>query len=228
MKKILIYGGSFDPIHKGHIKVAKKVKTALQIDKVVFELASSPRWKTPYVQPLDRLKMLKMAIMSYSDFEYDLFEYNSSDEINYSYNTALHFKELYPEDELYMLVGYDQVNKLHDWYKIDELSKIVHIVAYNRKGEEVSEANIQKYHVIIIKGKLYNTSSTRIRNFQSIDLDSNVLRYILDNHLYFASKVHNLLSDKRYRHSVEVASLIKNGSIRFTTNENKTIIQKIN
>ncbi|MCH5171640.1 MAG: nicotinate (nicotinamide) nucleotide adenylyltransferase [Erysipelotrichales bacterium] len=207
MKKILIYGGSFDPIHNGHIKVAKKVKTALGIDKVVFELAKAPRWKTPLVESKHRLNMLKMALMPYKDFEYDLFEYNSKDEINYSYNTALYFKELYPNDELYMLIGYDQVNKLHDWYEIDKLSKLVHIVAYNRKGEEVSVDNISKYNVTIVKGPLYSTSSTSVRNFKSIDIDNNVLSYILNNQLYFASKVKNYMSIKRYAHSVEVAML---------------------
>ena len=207
MKKILIFGGSFDPIHNGHIKIAKKVKEALDIDKVVFELASAPRWKTPNVESKHRLNMLKMAIMPYKDFEYDLFEYNSKESVNYSYHTALYFKKLYPQDELYMLIGYDQVNKLHDWYEIEKLSKLVHIVAYNREGEEVNTDNIEKYHVTIIKGPLYNVSSTKVREFNSIDIDSNVLRYILNNHLYFASKVKNYMSVKRYAHSVEVASL---------------------
>ena len=150
MKKILIYGGSFDPIHNGHIKVAQRVKTALGIDKVVFELASSPRWKSPSVDSKHRLNMLKMAIEPYKDFEYDLFEYNSKEEINYSYHTALYFKKKYPECELFMLIGYDQVNKLHDWYEIDKLSELVNIVAYNRKEEEVlSTKNIKKYNLSI-------------------------------------------------------------------------------
>lgn len=222
MARILIYGGSFDPIHNGHIKVAKRVKTALSIDKVVFELAKAPRWKTPHVESKHRLNMLKMAIEPYSDFEYDLFEYNSKEEVNYSYNTALYFKSKYPHDELYMLIGYDQVNQLEDWYEIDKLSTLVHILAYNRKEEVLNIKNIEKYHVTIIKGPLYNVSSTKVRDFKSLELNENVLRYILDNRLYFASKVKNFLSDKRYEHSVSVALLALNVAKHNKINKLKT------
>lgn len=210
MANILIYGGSFDPIHNGHIKVAKKIKKALSIDKVVFELAKAPRWKTPNVDSFHRLNMLKIALEPYKDFDIDLYEFDSKEEVNYSYNTILYFKKKYPNDKLFFLIGYDQLNKFHDWYNADELSKLVQVMAYNRKtNEELNIDNIKKYNIKIINGPYYNVSSTRIRDFKSIDVNPNVLRYILDNRLYFAKEIQEYLSIDRYNHSVEVALLAK-------------------
>lgn len=208
MSRILIFGGSFDPIHNGHIKVANKVKKNLQIDKVYFELAASPRWKTPNVSSKDRLNMLKLAIEGIKCFDIDTYELDSNKEINYSIDTVKYFKNKFPNDEIFFLIGYDQVNKLHDWYKIDELANLANLVAYNRKdNQKLNEENIIKYHVQIVEGPYYNISSTMVRNFKSIEVNKNVLRYMLDNRLYYASKAQNFLSVHRYDHSVEVALL---------------------
>lgn len=208
MSRILIFGGSFDPIHNGHIKVANKVKKNLQIDKVYFELAASPRWKTPNVSSKDRLNMLKLAIEGIKGFDIDTYELDSDKEINYSIDTVKYLKNKFPNDEIFFLIGYDQVNKLHDWYKIDELASLAHLVAYNRKdNQKLNEENIIKYHVQIVEGPYYNISSTMVRNFKSIEVNKNVLRYMLDNRLYYASKAQNFLTVYRYEHSVEVALL---------------------
>ena len=208
MGRILIFGGSFDPIHNGHIKIARRVMKNLHIDMVYFELAASPRWKTPNVSSKDRLNMLKLAIDGIKGFAIDTYELDSNKEINYSIDTVRYFKNKFPHDEIYFLIGYDQLNKLHDWYKIDELANLAHLVAYNRKDNQVlNKDNIDKYHVQIVEGPYYNVSSTMIRDFKSIDVSKNVLRYILDNRLYYASKVQSYLSIHRYNHSVEVALL---------------------
>ena len=207
MARILIYGGSFDPIHNGHINIAKEIMLALNIDRVIFEPALAPRWKTPNVEAKHRLEMLKIAISKYPCFEYDLFEFNSHSEENYSIDTIRYFKNKYPNDELYFLIGYDQLDKLDKWYKIDELSKLTRIVAYNRSGYDKNQGNIEKYHVLLVEGPQFDVSSTEVRELKSIDVDEDVLHYILMNKLYFASKLANRISDKRYYHSVEVAML---------------------
>ncbi len=205
--KILIYGGSFDPIHLGHINIVKHVQEKLQCDKVIFELAASPRWKEPIVEPFHRLEMLKIAIQDYPNFTYDLFEYNSNKEINYTIDTIKYFKSKFKDAELYFLLGYDQLDKLQDWKDIDDLVRFVHIVAYKRDVTLKHQENIEKYHVEVVDGPLFDVSSTQIRNMESIMLDKRVLRYILENGLYFASKIKNMLSSQRYGHSIEVALL---------------------
>lgn len=205
--RILIYGGSFDPIHLGHMNIAKYIKKTLHIDKVFFELAKNPRWKNPNVASNHRLKMLQLAINGLKGFEIDLYEFNSNEKINYTYDTIKHFNTRFKGAQLYFLIGYDQLDKLHEWYKIDELSKMVNFVAYNRKGSLLNQDNVNKYRVQVIEGTLFNVSSSDIRNLKSIYLDKNVLRYILDNKLYYAHNVQSMMSEKRYYHSIEVALL---------------------
>ncbi|MCF0118041.1 MAG: nicotinate (nicotinamide) nucleotide adenylyltransferase, partial [Bacilli bacterium] len=140
MKKVILFGGTFDPIHNGHLAIADTALKQLDADNVIFVLARAPRWKQPNVETKDRLEMLKLAIQDNPSFTFSTYEIDNEEEVNYSYNTALHFvnesKNKNEEIKYYWLIGEDQVDQLDKWYEIDKLSSIVQFVYYGR-GKKV-------------------------------------------------------------------------------------------
>ena len=169
-------------------------------------LAKSPRWKDGYVEAKHRLNMLKIALEDKKWASIDLTEYNSLEEVNYTYNTINKIKDKY-EGPLYLLIGTDQLNKLDKWYKVEELSKLVTFVCVVRKEYQVDEEMVKRYHVTIIREAVSNMSSTKCRNMTCLDLPKKVIDYIIDNELYFTKILHSYIKEKRYRHSVSVANV---------------------
>lgn len=206
MSSIILFGGTFDPIHNGHLHIASMVKSRLNADKVIFVPAKNPRWKDPSATS-SRLEMLELAIKDYKDFEISKFEINSSEKVNYSIDLAKYFRNIYPVDKIYFLIGYDQLEKLHLWYKIDELKDLVKIVAVNRNGYSKAEENIKKYDVELLDIEEKDISSTDIRSLQSLDTPLCVIKYIINHDLYFTGTVKNMMNEKRYKHSCSTGFL---------------------
>lgn len=202
MANIIIFGGSFDPVHNGHLKIALEAYEHLG-GKVVFVPSKYPRWKEPTAQAEHRLKMLKIAIKPYSSFfQVDDLEMNATKNPNYTIDTLRIFKERYPNDNLYLLIGEDQVNKFHGWKDPDEIIALAKVIYYGRNDSSHThvEENVRKYQMEHLEGELSNTSSTDIREMRSVDLPLFVLKYILDHDLYFSKLVHKYYSYERYRH----------------------------
>lgn len=149
-KKILLFGGSFDPIHNAHIELTLQAYNELKVDKCYFILAKNPRWKKPLSSSKQRLEMLELALKDYKQFEISLIEYNSNKEITYTYDTIMEMGN-FNQNEYYYLIGTDQLALLHKWYKIDELSSLVHFVVFKRYAYPVNEENLNKYHCTLLK-----------------------------------------------------------------------------
>ena len=205
MRKIL-YGGSFDPIHLGHLHMAELAHQQLDAD-VIFVPAPISVWKKESAPIEDKIKMIELSIKDKPYFSIDLFEVNSQKETNYSIDTASHFVKEYPNDVFYYLIGADQVNEFHRWKKADELAKIVQIVYFERPNYPVDSGNVEKYHMKKISGDVKDVSSSDIREFKSLEVTDDVLDYILNNHLYVVKKVDTFFDDHRGNHSIEVAKL---------------------
>lgn len=204
--KTIIFGGSFDPIHNGHIEIAKMALETIKADRVIFMLAKKPRWKSINTNENHRLEMLRIALEGIKEFEISLLEYNSNVDVNYTIDTIKSFNKQEGE-ELYFLIGNDQLSKLHNWKDIDELSSLVQFICVDRKGDNINYHNIEKYHIKFFDKQISDTSSTSIRELKSVDVNEKVLRYIINNDLYFINKVRYYINDKRYDHSISVALL---------------------
>jgi nicotinate-nucleotide adenylyltransferase len=209
MKSVLIIGGSFDPIHNGHLQIALKAQQRLKADEVWFLLAKQPRWKKLSTPQNDRIKMLKIAIKDYPQFKYSDFEIKNTKpkEINFTINTAKKFKKLYPDHIFFYLIGTDQLEKLGQWEQIDDLSKIFKFVLANRPGYQSVKSNISKYGVVELGFDGPLVSSTLIRNFLSKDAPADVLNYIAEKGLYLENKLKIDLSELRYDHTLRVTNL---------------------
>ncbi len=206
MKRIIVFGGSFDPIHLGHLHIAERAISFFNADKCLFLPSSKPRWKNLKSSSEHRLKMLELALKDYDKCEICLEEINSNDEVNYSYNTMLRLMQK-EEAEYYFLIGADQLNMLHEWYRIDDLSNLVQIITYRRKCYELNKENLNRYHVQVIEDVCIDISSTEIRTLKKLNTKKEVLNYIVEHDLYFMDKLHNFMSLKRLNHVISVAKL---------------------
>lgn len=201
---IVIFGGSFDPVHLGHIKIAQFVAEEYNAT-VYFVPAKISVWKSESVSIKDKLAMLHLVIDDHPMLKIDEFELNRPEETTYSIETVRYFKKKFPSDTLYFLMGADQAASFHKWNEAEELASLARILYYPRDGIVAPIDNILRYQMELVDGGLYQASATDIRSLSSLYLDERVLNYILEHELYFVNKVKSLYTPERYLHALSVA-----------------------
>ena len=132
--KIGIYGGTFDPIHNGHLILARDAVEKLGLDELLFIPNAVPPHRPggKFAPDALRHEMVLAAIGGEPRFKADDIELRRGG-FSYSFDTVLALKERYPADaELYFLVGGDNIGQLHSWHRIEELKRLVTFVVLNR------------------------------------------------------------------------------------------------
>ena len=201
----IIFGGGFDPIHLGHINMALVAKEVLQ-GEVIFVPAKIAIWKEESISREHKLAMLKLAIGKYDGFSIDTFEMDQKEQPR-SYQTVAYFKEKYPKDKLFFLIGQDQANSFDLWSNPEQIAKDTQIVYYKRPKHAIDQANIKRFKMKAIEGPVVDTSSSEIRLLKSLAVPEEVLNYIEQNNLYFIPKIRSYIKESRFNHSLEVARL---------------------
>ena len=138
MERLAIMGGTFDPIHMGHLRMAHAVKRQLDFDRVVFLPAYIPPHKqkrADFASWQDRLAMVELAIKEYENFVVSSLEFDRGG-ISYTYDTVTFMQELWPDAEIYLIIGEDSLTQLYTWYRVPDLLRLVHFVAAERPGYE--------------------------------------------------------------------------------------------
>lgn len=203
---IIIFGGSFDPIHLGHVNMA--LRAANELNAVVYFVPSPIGvWKSQSASKKDKLAMCQLAIEGYSNLFIDEYELKTGKDHNYTIDTVKYFKNKFPNDNLYFLIGGDQADSFHRWNKAYEISKLTQIIYYPRKGYDVREENINYFHMQKIDGIYYQSASSDIRDLTNLSVAPKVLDYIIKHELYFVEKVKSYYTPKRYEHALSVARL---------------------
>ena len=203
----IIFGGAFDPVHDGHINMAEKAAKQLA-GEVIFVPARISVWKDSSAPTEDKIAMLKLAIKDHKEFSIDEFEINSGKDFNYSIDTAKYFREKYPNDKLFYLIGTDQVNKFHRWKDCEELASIVQMVYFGRPEHDPDVDNVSRFHMLHIKGKEMKVDSTEIRKLRSHNVPDEVLFYIIEKEIYDGVvELKSMLTPHRYAHVKSVAKL---------------------
>ena len=192
-----IYGGSFNPVHNGHIHLAQTALKEFQLDRIFFVPCriSPHRYDGEYVSGRDRLEMLRLACSGNEKFQVSGYELRN-ERTSYSIYTVNHFRRKFPDDELYLLVGSDMLMSFETWYRFEEILKNVTLAVISRnegdrdmllsKAEKLSEYG----RIIIGKSAPLVVSSTEIRKKIaknencSCYLDKNVVQYIKSENLY--------------------------------------------
>ncbi|RIV16909.1 nicotinate-nucleotide adenylyltransferase [Mycoplasmopsis gallopavonis] len=201
--KLGIYGGSFDPVHKGHIKVAKFAIQQLGLNKLFLVPTNVSPFKAKFktTSNADKINMLNLVLedkMEISEFE------TKRGGISYTIDTVKYFKKKYPNAQLFLIIGSDNVSKLHKWKEIDQIASLAQIVVIKRT-KTINKQNIKKYHAILLNNDLFDYSSTEIKQGYLDMVDPKVLDYIQANGLYLEKIIHNSLSALRAKHSISTA-----------------------
>lgn len=204
--KVALIGGSFDPIHKGHIQVAKHVLKNSDAEEIwLIPSKDTPLKERKQSAFSHRFNMCKLAAKPYRNIHVCAIE-NEFQGKSYTIQTVKALKNRYPEHEFSWIIGTDQLKQLDKWKDIDELLKLVKMIVVDRDIEEV----VSTYPVEYLRMPLYKISSTEIRNGkQMYELDDAVRNYIGKHHLYLNDIVPLYMSDKRWQHSLRVANLCK-------------------
>ena len=157
LKKIGIYGGSFDPIHHGHLILAREAREALDLEKVIFVPAAMSPFKGRAAAANDdmRLKMLHAAIEGEEGFTVNDCELRRPPP-SWTIDTVLEIRQRETDSEIYLLIGEDNVATLDRWRRFDELKKMVRFVVLDRTGSQAQ----RDYQ--IVRGKI-DISATEIR-----------------------------------------------------------------
>lgn len=198
MKKYGIFGGSFNPIHYGHLMICEYIKEEMGLDKVIFIPTGNPPHKELELSAKDRYEMVRLAIFPNPDFEISDIE-TTRVKKSYTVDTIRELKKIYKEEKLYFLIGLDSLFQLKTWMKIGDLSQEIEFVVALRPGyldrEEVNkEIDFLRENfgikINLIKTPLYEISSTdlrdRIREGKSLRylIPKKVLDYIEESGFY--------------------------------------------
>jgi nicotinate-nucleotide adenylyltransferase len=190
--KIGFLGGSFDPVHFGHLLAAQDAYEQYQLDRVVLVPAAQAPLKPNDVQSSseDRLAMLRAAVGWDHRFEISDFELRRGG-VSYTIDSARHFRSLHPNDDLFWVIGGDQLPKLHLWKDITELAKIVEFIFLERPGFPTkARPDIPGLRLHRCDGHLLAISSTELRERTRRDLSLDyfvphkAIVYIQEHSLY--------------------------------------------
>ena len=176
-----IYGGSFDPIHLGHLKTATTLKTELQLDHLFLLPCCEPVHKDGLKYPSnDRLKMLNLALEKFSTLEIDSREILRGGG-SYMIDTLHELKQIYRDEPICLIIGMDSFLKIKTWKDWQEFSKLVHLVILERQGFNIIDSSLDSFHNtkdvnelrLESNGLLYFSNCPKI-NISSSDIRSRI------------------------------------------------------
>lgn len=198
-KRIGILGGTFNPVHMGHLFMAEYARTEMELDMVMFIPTGVPYMKNnKEILPSDiRMKMLELSIANNPFFITSDIEIKREGN-TYTYETLEELKQLYPNAELFFLVGADCLFTIEKWYQPQRIFNNCTLLAANRNDVPIQELSEKKQFledkfqakVVLLDVPQMDISSTKVRknikNHKSIRymVNDKVHDYILQNNLY--------------------------------------------
>ena len=207
-----LFGGTFNPIHSGHLRSVNLLNEVVGFDKVHWILSARPPHKGDISTSIEhRFSMLQLALQSDSDFVADGCEISRTEK-SYTYTTIQHFRKRYPVQSLCLIIGGDSLQSLHTWYRFEDIVDEVHVIVMQRPGyvndipsflssrQVQSGSELQEFtsgKLLMFEGSDFDVSSTQLRqalnkcNTVDADLDlienfipKSVINYIRQHRLY--------------------------------------------
>ncbi len=213
-RKVLLFGGTFNPIHNGHLIIAQEAVEQLLFDEIIFIPSATPPHKKDVLSFCHRHKMTKLAVQDIDYFSVSDIE-SKLDGPSYTINTIRYFQDKLGKDiKIYWLIGDDTIPKLRTWYKIKELLQECHFLVAHRSEEtldsyenrgvfafidrQIKEAELIglgdqiRDYFTILNNPIIEISSTDIRRrikekkeyATLFYMNGNQEKYIYDNQLY--------------------------------------------
>ena len=221
--RIGIYGGAFNPVHKGHLKLAEEVKTKANLDKIII----MPSGVSPHKSSnslIESAHRLEMCALAFEGEDYIISDLEIRREgKSYTVDTVTELKKIYPDDELYLIMGSDMLLCFHKWYRYEDILSMVTICATTRQGDirldelKAYSRDVLGKETLIIDFEPFECSSTKVRDaLASGDDATNLLAekvhsYIIEKGLYtdeytgVRKLLKSRLDEYRYIHSLGVA-----------------------
>lgn len=191
-----IMGGTFDPLHDGHLACAEAAREALALDRVLFVPCGVPSFKQGTVEAsaADRLAMTRLGTAGCEGFAVDDLEV-FREGVTYTVDTLARLKERWPQAELAFIMGADAARALPTWDRPGELAELARFAVVERAGDGLSAAELAEleaagFRIDAIEAETPAVSSQeirrRVRNGDSVAglVPEAVERYIMEHHLY--------------------------------------------
>lgn len=191
LKRIGIFGGSFDPPHLGHLIIAEFARRSLNLDIVYLVPAYRPPHKAGKHASTarDRLTMTKLSIKGNSGLRASDIEIRRRG-VSYTVDTVNAFQKKFPRAELFLIIGGDSLRQFHSWKEPNKILERAKLVAYRRPRQGRGSAGFKRGQVVWIKGPMMELASSdirdRISHGKSIQymVRENVLAFIIRRRLY--------------------------------------------
>lgn len=186
MQKIGIMGGTFNPVHVGHLIAAQEVLGEGNMDRVLFIPTGNPphKSKSEVISSADRYEMVRLVVRDNPGFEASDIEIKREG-ATYSYHTLIELHKEYPGAKMYFIIGFDTLKELDTWYRIQEVCKMTEFIVVNR-GNTTWELEEE----ILIRERRYNCKFTIVK-IPDIQISSTDIRERLKNNKsikYFVTK----------------------------------------
>lgn len=169
-KRIALYGGTFDPVHLGHMEVARRVSELFEIEKVVFIPAQVAPHKVgrPVTEPIHRYAMLALATQDDPRLLISTFELDAPDR-RYTVDTVAEFQRRLGDDtELFFIMGADSWSEITTWREWERLLRMTNHIVVTRPGYEVAPApEGLRDRIFFTDSVMKDVSATKIRRFAS-------------------------------------------------------------
>ncbi|MEO0010414.1 MAG: hypothetical protein RIQ39_3 [Actinomycetota bacterium] len=176
-----LYGGTFDPIHNGHLHVITQLLSQNIVDRILLVPAGEPRLRenAPVAPGAARRAMCQLALKDLPPEISTKVEVNPIEILrmgpSYTIDTVEAIKQTYPDDEIVLIVGTDAYEKIDQWHRVDELMELVTLEVIQRPGYFSDSAR---------DIDAIDLSATQVRLHQSDQLSPSVAAYIKENNLY--------------------------------------------
>ncbi len=167
--RLALFGGTFNPVHNGHLIIAEAAREAYRLDRVIFVPSGRPPHKKALLtSPAHRLAMLRLSLRGNPAFGLSDWEVRAG-RVVYTYETAEHFQARYPKASLYLLLGADAMRSLRNWRHPERIKAVCRLIPAGR---------LPSYASSEIRSRVRRHRSIRYRVPEAVE------RYIRKHHLY--------------------------------------------
>ncbi|NDE69170.1 MAG: nicotinate-nucleotide adenylyltransferase [Microbacteriaceae bacterium] len=188
-RRIGVMGGTFDPIHNGHLVAASEVASAFDLDEVIFVPTGSPYLKDNVTPAEHRYLMTVIATASNPRFKVSRIDIDREGP-TYTVDTLADMQKLYPDADLVFISGADAIAQISAWKNADQLWDLAHFVAVSRPGHKLTVPDAPEGAISKLEIPALAISSTDIRARVQTGkpvwylVSDGVVQYIAKNHLY--------------------------------------------